>query len=185
MQLPDYDFLADAIARIDLPILPAELHGMAAGLLIADAATPVPRYLKLIMDEPEPGDVLASETQKHLKALFDVTRDRLQTPTLEFELLLPDEDESLLIRIEAACEWARGCLYGLMEQGIQPDSELSEDVSGFVSDLIQISQGGYHVTEDEDAEMVYADLLEYLRMGALMTQEELQPIKAAPQQQLH
>lgn len=150
-----------------------------------DSATPVQRYQKLIMDEPQPGDVLAAETMSQLQALFSSTRELLQTPTLEFELLLPDEDEPLEVRIESACEWARGCLYGLLEQGLEVEGELSEDVSGFIHDLMQISQGGYQATEGEDAEVVYADLLEYLRMGALMTQEELQPIKAAPQQQLH
>jgi len=185
LQLPEYDYLAEVIARANLPSLPAELHGLAAGLLIADRSTPASRYLKLILDEPEKGDVLAAETQTQFETLFVATREILQTPTLEFELLLPDDNESVETRVDAACEWARGCLYGLMEQGLELDADLSEDVSGFLQDLLQLSSGGYDVSEDEEAEMIYADLQEYLRMGVLMTQEELQPIKAPPQQPLH
>lgn len=185
MQLPDYDLLTDLISRSDLPFMPAELHGIATGLLIVDAATPTQRYQQLVMTEPDTGDGPAMESLAQLQTLFETTRNLLQTPTLDFDLLLPDEAETLELRIDSACEWARGCLYGLMEQGLMPEDDISEDVSGFISDLIQISQGGYHVNESEDAELVYADLLEYLRMGVLMTQEELQPIKAAPQQQLH
>lgn len=185
MNLPNYESLADLIARANLPMLPAELHGLATGLLVVDTSVSENHFAQLVFEAPEQGDVLATENAHQLGEFFQVTRTALQTTTLAFEPLVPDDDESLGVRIEAACEWARGLLYGLTEQGIHQRDDLSEDVTGFVNDLIEISKGEYVADEGEDGEIVYADLLEYLRMGALMVQEELQPVKAAPQQQLH
>jgi len=180
LNLPNYELLADLIERANLSMSPAELHGLATGLLVADTSASENRFLQLVCEEPEQGDVLAVENTQLLLALFQATQEALQTITLEFELLVPDDDEPLADRIDAACEWARSLLYGLAEQGVHQRTDLSEDVSGFVRDLMEIARGGYAYEKGEEGEMVYADLLEYLRMGALMVQEELQPIKAAP-----
>lgn len=185
MNLLNYESLADFIARANIPMLPAELHGLATGLLVADTSASENIFLRLVLEEPEQGDVLTSENAQQLLELFQATRDALQTTTLEFGLLLPDDDEPLADRIDAACEWARSLLYGLTEQGVHQQTDLTEDVLGFVNDLMEISKGGYAYDKDEEGEIIYADLLEYLRMGALMVQEELQPIKTAPKQQLH
>lgn len=182
LNLPNYESLADLIASANLPMLPAELHGLATGLLVADISVSENHFLQLVLEEPEQGDVLAVENTQSLLELFLVTREALQSTSFEFELLLPDDDEPLAERIDAACEWARSMLYGLTEQGVLEQANLSEDASGFVSDLMEISRGGYAYEKGEEGEIVYADLLEYLRMGALMVQEELQPIKAAPRQ---
>ena len=185
MNLPTYESLADLTARANLPMSPAELHGLATGLLVADTSASEDHFLQLVLEEPEQGDVLAVENAQSLLELFQVTREALQTTTLEFEPLMPNDDETLAERVDTACEWARSLLYGLTEQGVHQRTDLTEDVSGFVNDLMEISRGGYAYEKGEEGEMVYADLLEYLRMGTLMVQEELQPIKAAPQQQLH
>ena len=181
MNLPNYESLSDLIERTNLSMSPAELHGLATGLLVADTSASENRYLQLVCEEPEQGDVLAVENTQLLRELFQATREALQAITLEFKPLVPEDDEPLADRIDAACEWARSLLYGLAEQGVHQRTDLTEDVSGFVNDLMEISRGGYAHEKGEEGEMVYADLLEYLRMGALMVQEELQPVKAAPQ----
>ena len=116
LNLPNYDLLADLIERANLSMSPAELHGLATGLLVADTSASENRFLKLVCEEPEQGDVLAVENTQLLLALFQATQEALQTITLEFELLVPDDDEPLADRIDAACEWARSLLYGLAEQ---------------------------------------------------------------------
>jgi len=163
-------------------MLPSELHGLATGLLVVDSTVLESRFLQFVYEGPEPGDGSVKESAQQLGQLFQATRAGLLATTLVFEPLVPDDDEPLAVRIEAVCEWVRGLVYGLTEQGIHQQDDLPEDVSGFVNDLIEISKSGYAADEGEEGEMVYADLLEYLRIGTLMVQEELQPIKAAPQQ---
>ena len=185
MTVFDYASLAEQLARAELALQPAELHGIACGLLVVDSATPVQRYQQLVLQPAYTDDTPGLEIRERLRELYAATQESLHSTTLEFEPLLPDDDEPLDDRFAAACDWARGCLYGLIEQGLAPDDDVSEDVAGFIDDLVQISRGGYAVDEAESAELIYADLLDFLRLGALMTQEELQPVKAAPQQQLH
>ncbi len=185
MSHPTYTSLSDLVRRAGLVLMPAELHGLVTGLLVADTSLPEDAFLKLVLEESEPGDVLASENAEQLRLLYQATREALQSPTLDFVPLLPDDDEPLVDRVDAACDWARGLLYGLTEQGVDRRKGLAEDVSGFIEDLGEISKGGYTVDETEDGEMIYADLLEYLRMGTLMVQEELQPIQSTPEAEVH
>ncbi len=183
VDLPEYDDLASALGRGGAVLSPAELHGIATGLLIRDAATPAERLHRIVLGETDAGDVLADETARMLSALHDTTRTQLQDSELGFELLTPDEDEPLEERIQAACDWARGLVYGLAEQGVKT-SECPADTADFIQDCLTLANNEYSVegVSAEEGESLYMELLEFLRMGALMAQEELQPTRAAPQQ---
>ena len=42
---------------------------------------------------------------------------------VEFELMLPDDDESLEARVEALGTWCQGFVYGLAAGGVKQDTE--------------------------------------------------------------
>ena len=49
-----------------------------------------------------------------------------------------------------------------------------------IRDLVEIARAGHDVSqEDENDEESYMQLYEYVRMGVLLINEELQPIEAA------
>ncbi len=182
VELPEYDEVAETLARGPVVLSPAELHGIASGLLIQDASTPAERLRQIALGETEQGDVLAAETARTIDQLHEATRQQLQDPELGFELLTPDEDEPLEERIQAACDWARGLVYGLAEQGVKT-SDCPADTAEFIRDCLTLANNEYSVedSDPEEAESLYMELLEFLRMGTLMAQEELQPMRAAPQ----
>ncbi|HFD86071.1 MAG TPA: hypothetical protein ENJ35_00155 [Gammaproteobacteria bacterium] len=182
MELPDYDDIGEALMRSSAVISPAELHGMACGLLIKDASTPSGKLQELVLGQIDRGDVLDSETAAVIDKLHAVTLHQLQDSELGFDLLAPDEDEPLEARISAACDWARGLIYGLAEQGVKT-KECPTDTADFLQDCLTLASNEYNVDEgsDEENEQLYMELLEFLRMGTLMAQEELQPMQAAPQ----
>ncbi len=182
MDLPDYDDIALALERSGAVISPAELHGICSGLLIKDASTSEARLHQIALGNTDKGDVLADETARMLTQLMKATQAQLQDAELGFELLTPDEDEALETRIAAACDWARGLVYGLAEQGVKT-SDCPADTADFIQDCLTLANNEYSVDEGsaEENEDLYFELLEFLRMGTLMAQEELQPLRAAPQ----
>jgi len=182
VDLPEYDEVAETLARSPVVLSPAELHGIASGLLIRDSSTPAERLRQIALGETDQGDVLADETARMIERLHAATKAQLHDPELGFELLAPDEDEPLESRIQAACDWARGLVYGLAEQGVKT-SECPADTAEFITDCLTLANNEYTVDDssEEEAESLYVELLEFLRMGTLMAQEELQPMRAAPQ----
>lgn len=182
MNLPEYDDIALALERSGAVISPAELHGICCGLLIKDASTPATRAQQMVLGDTDKNDVLTDEAANLFTQLMKSTQAQLQDAELGFELLTPDEEEGLETRITAACDWARGLVYGLAEQGVKT-SDCPADTADFIQDCLTLANNEYTVDEgsDEENEDLYFELLEFLRMGTLMAQEELQPLRAAPQ----
>ena len=87
-------------------------------------------------------------------------------------------------RTAALSEWCQGFLLGLVSGGIAEDSQLPDDVSELIQDFTEISRAGFELgsasEEDEDA---FAQITEYVRVGVLLINEELQPLKAPPRLQ--
>jgi uncharacterized protein YgfB (UPF0149 family) len=180
LQRPDYDEIEDALSRVGGVHSPAEVHGILCGLLTKDAAVDETFFIGLILGEASSDDALVIQARQQLSALQAFTRGQLQDSELGLELLMPNDDDSLDDRIAAACDWAKGFVYGLAVQGVESARQLPEDSAEFLSDCKILSNGEYEAAEGEEGEVIYMELLEYLRMGALVLQEELQPLRQAP-----
>jgi len=180
LQLPVYDELEESLNRAEGVHRPSEVHGILCGLLAKDVAASESDFIRLVLGEVSSADVLAVEARSRLVALHTSTRAQLQDASLGLELLMPDDDDPLDDRITAACDWARGWVYGLAEQGVERPNQLPEDSAEFLRDCLSLANGEYATAEGEEGETIYMELLEYLRIGALMVQEELQPLREAP-----
>lgn len=181
MITPDYEDLERALARVDAVHKPAEVHGVLCGMLVHESSIPADTFAGIILGPIESGDVLKEETKELLKAIHAKTLEQLHDPDLGLELMVLDDDEPLEQRVQSVCEWAGGLIYGLAQQGVNTFSKFSEDTADFLSDCKEIAEGNYELDEDEEHETIYQELLEYLRLGTLMVQEEMQPVKAPPQ----
>jgi len=182
---PDFDTLDDALSRADAPVGASEAQGMLCGMLCAQGRVDLAGWEKLVLDEPAPGDALAKECHPLLGALFESTRVALNDAVLEFSLLLPDDRDLLHLRTAALREWCQGFLYGFGLAGgrMQADQVPAEvqEVLGDISHMANLESDASQ--EGEDDESAYAELVEYLRVGVLLMNEMLHPVKAPPRLQ--
>jgi uncharacterized protein YgfB (UPF0149 family) len=105
--------------------------------------------------------------------------------TGEFRLLLLDDDDALPERVETLAAWCQGFIYGLAAGGIKQDTELPEDTAELLRDMVEISRAGQETddalaeeSEEDDDEVAYMEIEEYVRMGTLLIYEELQPLQS-------
>ena len=102
-----------------------------------------------------------------------------------FQLLLPDDDDELDERTEALGDWCLGFVYGLAAGGLSEDSELPEDTRELLMDFIEISRASNDVGEldddsdEEEDEHAFVEIVEYVRTGVLLINEELQPLQTS------
>jgi uncharacterized protein len=148
----------------------AEAHGTLSGCLCAAAGYRFEDWLREILPEGRAAPAAAGALQE----LYASTAAALLQPDMEFDLLLPADDERLNERTEALAQWCQGFLYGLGAGAIPDASELGGDVGEIVRDLLEISHAGAGPEQDEEAnESAYAELVEFVRVGVQLLFEEL------------
>jgi uncharacterized protein YgfB (UPF0149 family) len=180
-EVPDlFHRLGDALAKLGSDQSVAEFHGGLVGFLCAKGDVTAEEWLSQVAPG-EQGDLLADEARLTLAELHRESMRQLNDPVLEFQPILPDESESIGYRVEALGEWCQGFLMGLTEGGVKETERLPGDAAEIVNDMVNISTvGSYDLSENEEDEEAYTELLEYVRAGVLLVNEELHPTKAAP-----
>ena len=162
----------------------AESHGFLCGVLCAAGHMDPAAWLPHLMGEADWDSHAVQECGKALGLLSQELRKQINSPELDFTLLLPDDDLPLQERAASLGAWAQGLLTGLGLGGLDKDQELSEDSRDYLNDISEISQVEFDFRGgSEEDEQAYAEIVEYLRMGALMLYEELQPLEAPPRLQ--
>ncbi|MEM7304123.1 MAG: UPF0149 family protein [Pseudomonadota bacterium] len=181
MRLPSFELLNNALQAQEFGNRLSELHGFACGTLAVDLAYPLDTCVGILAPDLQ-NVVFNIDLQEQLDHLYEVTRAQMTDPVLQLDLYLPgydneDEDINLSRRVAALASWCDGYLFGLANAGLQEHTELPSDTAEIISDLSRISQLKGADTGEEDEELSYVELLEYVRMSALLVAEELQPIK--------
>ncbi|MEK7321882.1 MAG: UPF0149 family protein [Pseudomonadota bacterium] len=182
----DYDAYVTLFEGLALELTPAECHGGLTGLLCATDTVGAEQWIaELMAGKPtimlaDDGVAGADDDTPTLRRLYEITTDRLEDPDYGFTLLLPADAHPLAERTETLSQWCQGFLWGLGLGGIQDEAKLPGDVNEVMRDMSEISrlrfadQGGGN--EDETA---YAEIIEYVRMAALLVYEELRPLRVA------
>lgn len=167
-----YDDLADALSRLGYPQDAAEYHGALCGALCVREA-----------DEVDPLGVLqrdgrsAEGEQAAAEALHRVRGESASAFTggeMSFSPLLPEDDEELPRRVAALSAWCEGFLFGLASGKPLNMKACSAELKEIVRDFTEFTHAG--VTDDEDVELeetAYAELVEYIRVGAQLIYLEL------------
>jgi yecA family protein len=182
---PDITQLDELLFRIDAAFGATESHGALCGMLCAQGSTDAAKWMLHVLGEHDVSSPLLRDIGKQLLQIHQITVEQMNGHDVEFELMLPDDDESLEDRIEALGTWCDGYVYGLAVGGITEDTELPEDSKEIIKDILEISRAGYVVDDEaeqeisEDDEEAFMEVCEYVRMGILLVYEELQPLQSS------
>jgi uncharacterized protein len=177
MNQPDYTRIQQLLAQARSHADAAEAHGTLAGCLCGAGGYRFEDWLREILPEgrAEPAAVAS------LQALYAATADALLQPDMQFDLLLPEDEQSIDARTVALAQWCQGFLYGLGAGAIPDASELPGEVGEIVRDLAEISRAGVDAGQEEESnESAYAELVEFVRVGVQLLFEELAAARRQP-----
>jgi uncharacterized protein YgfB (UPF0149 family) len=182
-----YTELADALASLGISQEAAEYHGALCGALCVQSAEEIDLNRVVPAEDGHApfGDAPAHQA---LERLRDEAMESLESTEATFAPLLPSDDLPLPERTRALAEWCEGFLYGLASRGTLDLNATSPEVKEMVNDLVQFSRATSSDDEDQEIEEnAYAELVEYIRVGAQLIFMELHPreIKGGDPQVLH
>jgi len=119
VSFPDIPDLEDQLFELDAALGGIESHGAICGMLCAQGSTEASQWLLHVLGEHEESNAALQSVGKKLLQIHQITISQMNDTDAEFELMLPDEDESLEDRVEALGAWCQGFVYGLAAGGIQ------------------------------------------------------------------
>ncbi|OQW95641.1 MAG: hypothetical protein BWK79_01760 [Beggiatoa sp. IS2] len=156
----------------------SEVHGLLCGLLCTSQNISEKQWLDHLFDENDGENLLIQNCQKQLFLLKEYTASQLSSDEYPFNLLLPEDDSSLIERTQALAEWCQGFLLGLGLTLIN-QLKLTAELEEFIKDMISISHLAPPEQESEEDETAYAELIEYIRVGILMLYQELMTMESS------
>lgn len=173
---PNYEQIQDILSFVKSPYTPEDCHGMLCAMLIVNNSLQCKRWLDEICTQSEEGKSLGGDNHDTLCALYEHTKQELNDTLLSFTLLIPEEHNSLNARVTSLKKWCDGFLFGLALAGVKDLTHVPEDSMEILQDITTISRASEDDEEDEMNEVAYSDIVEYVRMGVLLINEEMHPM---------
>ncbi len=162
----DFDSWCNLLVVLDTISSPAELHGALVGMLCGGRALKTEEWQRWALEFVDAQKDAEDDLLDALGQMLQDAKADLQDTQFGFNLLLPDDDTELAIRIHALAEWCEGFLVGFGNTGIDESFQFSEETSETLRDIASITQ----VADDEletDAENDLNELMEYVRVAVM------------------
>lgn len=183
----DYNQIKEALDPFPELESPSFVQGMLIGLLCGNDNLAEAEWIKKLIEEAKITS-LKESMLKTLDTIYQATHKGLNSSALDLELCLPTDNAPLTIRAAMLGQLCEGVLYGLGQTGALKESENKQppQVREMIEDFAEISRidlsGLEEATppEEEAQESDFIELVEFVRMGVLALNEDLNPIKAAP-----
>ncbi|MBA2651005.1 MAG: UPF0149 family protein [Tatlockia sp.] len=164
--IPTYQTFIDTISILDLPISGSELHGIMCGYLAASAVSEGEVYLRSLTTNSKEQTICAASLA--IFEVYTISHQQLINFNFEFQMLLPDEHESLRNRAQAFGEWCEGFVQGLTNAGIDFQQLEEEESQDALQHLLEFAGLEYQTLEvDEEDEKALMEVTEYARMAVL------------------
>lgn len=170
-----YEGLSSVLAQVGFVDETAAFHGALCGALCVKQSNEVDLVLLL---DPAGDQSLTIDTpaQKALSEAREQTLISLQDNEGSFAPLLPHDDSDLPQRVAALVAWCEGFLFGLSTKPNLDLESCSVELQEIIEDFTQFTRASIDGEDNvELEETAYAELVEYIRVGAQLVYMEMRP----------
>ncbi len=171
--MSDFDVLDALLVRVEAEAYAAECHGFVCGQICVTGLADETLW-KDFLDVQGEDDSLIRSCYGEVEQLIAETLAQMHSAEFGLQLLLPDDVVSMALRGEALGNWCHGFLNGFGVSESKSTHGPSAECNEVLEDFTQICRLGIDTEETED-EQSLLELTEYVRMGAILIFEELQP----------
>ncbi len=166
--LPSYADTTEALQNMESDIPSAEAHGLLCGIICTTRGKIDMGWEKLLS-----GAQKNQQSVELLRQLYGVSFQQLTDFSLDFALLLPNDEADINERAEALGIWCQGFLTGLQQNPQIIEDSASPEVTEALNDITEIAQINYgDITDTDEDEKAYLELVEYVRLAVLMLYQE-------------
>ena len=154
-----------------------QAHGLLCSRLSLAGAEGASRWIVQVLADADADAAERGACEEELDALCAATWQQLVERQSEFNLLLPDDEDSPSVRTEVMAQWCEGFLHGLVAEKHSEELKkrlAEEPLADIIKDMLEITRATVgDNAEDENIDNDIAELVEYLRVAVQLTYEEL------------
>jgi hypothetical protein len=151
----------------------SEIHGALVGLVCSGFSFEDQSYLPLMRDMFNSSDKFTDKIEKTMVQMYSEIWTDVSDDNYTFQLLIPDDDDSIIERAHGLATWVQGFNLGFALQ-LKDNKINSSDVKEIIGDFSEIANlASNDMDEDEDAEHAFFEISEYVRISALYCFTEL------------
>ena len=160
---PDFDKVATLLASNKIFNSVSELHGIICGQICAGGKQgDATLTWHLLGMENKPSKIMSDLI---IRLQLNI-QEQLEADDFSLQLLLPDDNEELPIRLHAMSNWCEGFISGFGGAFAKGDGSLLEETREVLKDFTAIANvDDSEHGEIENAEQDYMEVLEYVRMA--------------------
>lgn len=153
----------------------AECHGFLCGYLCINKNVEEEMFREILLADAA-DEVIFDECCVQITELASEINTQISSSDFELQLLLPDDDRPLQERSFALTQWCQGFLSGLGIAGMVDTGSISVESRELIDDMYKICRMNAEETggSGEEEESALVELIEYVRMGAIMMHDEFQ-----------
>ena len=168
----NYEQLNKLLGEQNVLVDGAEIHGLICGMLAGGMALSDQSWKEAISDVANQGDGFAPELADAIEEVFNQVCQQLIDSEFALEMLLPDDQAPINDRGLALIGWVQGFMtgFGFHQQDL---TKCSEDVKEALEDFADIARMEEPMDEDEESEKALFEVIEYVRVSAMLCFNEL------------
>lgn len=154
---------------------PSQWHGFVCALICTNEYPDQQLWQEFLDLQVDDYSVIESCYSEMYRLINTICED-IQSDDYDFQLLLPNDEEDLPVRVNALASWCDSFLTGM---GLSQDNlaeALSENGSEILGDFSKIAQVFVAEDESDTGEEALFELVEYVRMSTMLLYEELRPL---------
>ncbi len=178
LPVPEWALIGEALRGAGSLGEPSEIHGEICGLLCVMGEDVVSSWVTGTLSD---AGSTAADVGPALELLGGSAFTALEAGDMSISLLLPGDDESLVIRAEALGHWCQGFMHGLGAggQGGNQNPIVREGLTrDIILDFSEITRVMFADDEtEEEGEAAFMELVEYVRVSVQLVFEELLAIR--------
>lgn len=168
----DFSSAQSVITTENVQCHASEIHGVLTGLVCAGYTFEEQGYMAMLIDLFSNGEGFPDAVRTTIKQMYSELWTDILDEGYAFQLMLPDDDDSIVERGHALGSWVQGFNLGFgLQQKNNPVT--SSEVKEVLADFAEIANLSDEMEEDEDTEQAYFEISEYVRISALLCFTEL------------
>ncbi|MFC4700248.1 UPF0149 family protein [Glaciecola siphonariae] len=167
-----YEQFSTTLSQHNVVVDGAEVHGIICGMLAGGMTVDDQSWLEALADVVNQGDDFAPELKTMITSVYNQVCQQFIEPDFALAMCLPDDASPINERGQALMQWVQGFMlgFGLHQADL---SKCSEDVKEALEDFSQIARMDEQMSEDEESEQALFEVVEYVRISAMLCFNEL------------
>jgi yecA family protein len=180
-----YESFSNLLNQYNVIVDGAEVHGILCGMLAGGMTLDDQNWIEALADVTNQGEPFAEDLKRIIIETYNQICQQFIEPDFALTLCLPDDASPINERGQALTHWVQGFLlgFGLHQADL---TKCTEDVKEALEDFSQIARMDEQMSEDEESEQAFFEVVEYVRISAMLCFNELGKslLDSAPQSQV-